>query len=291
MKLHHGLLTISDFAAYCGTTRQTLQYYDRIGLLKPIKLGEQGYRYYHPLQSHEVRMIRSFQGSGSSLDEVKEILNFSSLDALDNWISVKQEAFAQELKRIKREMEFLSRYRAFLKLARDNPLEVPTLFTFDHPIRFHVISFDEPVELYSEYYFDILVRYSEYCKAHNTIQEYPFYFYVSEAEMRGELRFSKMLCMPEDMQTQTKDTLLAPSGQVLMMRCHPDRNRKEDNRKYAYETMFRFLKEHGLRSFGGCLEQPMPVPPGLRNGDYHFTVVFFMPVKPDTQDKERGGET
>ena len=97
MKLHHGLLSISDFAAYCGTTRQTLQYYDRIGLLKPIQLGEQGYRYYHPLQSHEVRMIRSFQGSGSSLEEVKEILNFSSLDALDDWVSLKQEDFAQEL--------------------------------------------------------------------------------------------------------------------------------------------------------------------------------------------------
>ena len=288
MKLHHGLLSISDFAAYCGTTRQTLQYYDRIGLLKPIQLGEQGYRYYHPLQSHEVRMIRSFQGSGSSLEEVKEILNFSSLDALDDWVSLKQEDFAQELKRIKREMEFLSRYRAFLGLARDNPLDVPTLFSISQPLRFHVIPFDEPVELYSDYYFDMLVRYGEYCKTHNTIQEYPYYFFVSESEMRGKLRFSKMLCMPEDMQVQTQDTLLAPAGQILMMRCHPDRNRKEDSRKYAYETMFRFLEEHGLISYGGCLEQPMPVPPGLRKGDYHFTVVFYMPVKPADRHAERG---
>ena len=288
MKLHHGLLSISDFAAYCGTTRQTLQYYDRIGLLKPIQLGKQGYRYYHPLQSHEVRMIRSFQGSGSSLEEVKEILNFSNLDALEDWVSLKQEVFAQELKRIKREMEFLSRYRAFLGLARDNPLEVPTLFSISQPLRFHVIPFDEPVELYSDYYFDMLVRYGEYCKTHNTIQEYPYYFFVSESEMRGKLRFSKMLCMPEDMQVQTQDTLLAPAGQILMMRCHPDRNRKEDSRKYAYETMFRFLEEHGLRSFGGCLEQPMPVPPGLRKGDYHFTVVFYMPVKPADRHAERG---
>lgn len=291
MKLHHGLLSISDFAAYCGTTRQTLQYYDRIGLLKPIQLGEQGYRYYHPLQSHEVRMIRSFQGSGSSLDEVKEILNFSSLDDLEDWVSLKQEAFAQELKRIKREMEFLSRYRAFLGIARDNPLDVPSLFSISQPLRFHVIPFDEPVELYSDYYFDMLVRYSEYCKDHNTIQEYPYYFFVSESEMRGKLRFSKMLCMTEDMQVQTQDSLLAPAGQILMMRCHPDRNRKEDSRKYAYETMFRFLEEHGLISYGGCLEQPMPVPPGLRNGDYHFTVVFYMPVKPADRHAERGEGT
>ena len=43
-------------------------------------------------------------------------------------------------------------------------------------------------------------------------------------------------------------------------------------------TMFRFMDEHGLKPYGGCAEQPMSVPPGLRTGDYHFTVVFFMPV-------------
>jgi DNA-binding transcriptional MerR regulator len=39
-------LSISQFAKFCGTTRQTLQYYDKIGLLRPALTGEQGYRYY-----------------------------------------------------------------------------------------------------------------------------------------------------------------------------------------------------------------------------------------------------
>ena len=121
MKLHRGLMSISDFAAYCGTTRQTLQYYDRIGLMEPIKVGEQGYRYYHPLQAHEVRMIRSFQGSGSSLEELREILNSTSIDALQDWITLKQEAMAAEMKRLNREFIYLSRYREFLEIAKHNP--------------------------------------------------------------------------------------------------------------------------------------------------------------------------
>ncbi len=291
MKLHHGLLSISDFAAYCGTTRQTLQYYDRIGLLKPIKVGEQGYRYYHPLQSHEVRAIRSFQGSGSSLEEVREILNSASIDDLEAWVASRQEAFEEEIRRIKREQVYLARYRRFLEAARKYPLDVPTLFPVSTPLLHHVIAFDAPVELYSEYYFDLLVRYGEYCKEHKAIQEYPFYFYVSPEEMRGKLRFSKLLCMPDDMQIQGKQTIYAPAGQYLTMRCHPDRNRKEDSRRYAYETMFRFMEEHGLEPCWGCAEQPMSVPPGLRTGDYHFTVVFYMPVIPAGSAPEGGSET
>lgn len=278
MKLHRGLMSISDFAAYCGTTRQTLQYYDRIGLMEPIKVGEQGYRYYHPLQAHEVRTIRSFQGSGSSLEELREILNSTSIDALQDWITLKQEAMAAEMKRLNREFIYLSRYREFLEIAKHNPLDVPSLFSLSTPMRYHAISFDDPVELYSTHYFDILVRYGEYCREHDTLQEYPYYFYVSPEEMRGKLRFSKLLCMPEDMQTEDGQTILAPAGQYLMMRSHPDRRRKEDSRNYAYETMFRFMDEHGLKPYGGCAEQPMSVPPGLRTGDYHFTVVFIMPV-------------
>ncbi len=280
MKLPHGLMSISDFAAYCGTTRQTLQYYDRIGLLSPIKVGEQGYRYYHPLQAHEVRMIRSFQGSGSSLDEVRDILHSSSISTLQEWITDRQAALERELQRIKREQIYLSRYREFLEIASNNPLDVPSLFPLSKPLRYHAISFEDPVELYSDHYFDILVRYGEYCKKNDTLQEYPYYFYVSPEEMRGRLRFSKLLCMPEDMDVGDGSSILAPAGQYLMMRSHPDRNRKEDSRRYSYETMFRFMDEHGLKPVGGCVEQPMSVPPGLRTGDYHFTVVFIMPVIP-----------
>ena len=280
MKLHRGLMSISDFAAYCGTTRQTLQYYDRIGLMEPIQVGEQGYRYYHPLQAHEVRMIRSFQGSGATLEEVREILHSSGIGTLQDWITEKQEALEQELLRIKREQVYLSRYREFLAFSQSNPLDVPCLFHLSNALRYHAVSFDDPVDLYSEYYFDILIRYGEYCKKNNSLQEYPYFFYVSPQEMQGQLRFNKILCMPENMQLENENTIVAPAGQYLMMRSHPDRKRKEDSRRYAYETMFRFMEEHGLRSCWGCAEQPMSVPPGLRTGDYHFSVIFVMPVIP-----------
>lgn len=42
--------SISEMAAMFGLTRQTLIYYDRIGLFAPAHVNEEGYRLYEPTQ-------------------------------------------------------------------------------------------------------------------------------------------------------------------------------------------------------------------------------------------------
>ena len=38
--------TTGQFAKLCSTTKETLFHYDSLGLLKPARVGENGYRYY-----------------------------------------------------------------------------------------------------------------------------------------------------------------------------------------------------------------------------------------------------
>jgi len=65
-----GLLSISDFAEFSRTTRDTLLHYDRIGLLSPVLRGENNYRYYSISQLAIVNVIRTFQQLGMSLDDI-----------------------------------------------------------------------------------------------------------------------------------------------------------------------------------------------------------------------------
>jgi len=65
-----GLLSISDFAEFSRTTRDTLLHYDRIGLLSPVLRGENNYRYYSISQLAIVNVIRTFQQLGMSLEEI-----------------------------------------------------------------------------------------------------------------------------------------------------------------------------------------------------------------------------
>ena len=70
-----GLLSISAFAEFARTTRDTLLHYDRIGLLSPVVRGHNNYRYYSSSQLAIVNVIRTFQQLGMSLDEIHELSN------------------------------------------------------------------------------------------------------------------------------------------------------------------------------------------------------------------------
>ena len=68
-----GLLSISDFAEFSRTTRDTLLHYDRIGLLSPVQRGDNNYRYYSSSQLAIVNVIRTFQQLGMSLDDIRSL--------------------------------------------------------------------------------------------------------------------------------------------------------------------------------------------------------------------------
>ena len=84
-----GLLSISDFAEFSRTTRDTLLHYDRIGLLSPVQRGENNYRYYSSSQLAIVNVIRTFQQLGMSLDDIRTLRDYRTPE-LANMVFEKQ---------------------------------------------------------------------------------------------------------------------------------------------------------------------------------------------------------
>lgn len=63
-----------EFAKLCGVEKRTLFYYDEIGLLKPDKVLENGYREYTQRQASRLEEIKLLQSTGLSLSEIKAML-------------------------------------------------------------------------------------------------------------------------------------------------------------------------------------------------------------------------
>ena len=276
----HGLLSISEFAAYCGSTRQTMQYYDRIGLLRPMRVGEQGYRYYHPLQGHEFRMIHTLRTSGCSLNEIEEILGSRSIEALQAKLREKREALELELENIRRQQHYLARTEFFLTWMEHSSDCVPRIRRIQRPMHFRCVPFSAPTELYSDHYYEILMQYARQGTNGGDIQQYPYMFYVEQEELRGQRRFSKMLCLPENMEGPPRDTdYVLRDGLYLRMLYYPQR--VNHTRKAAYEQMLELLEQENMEPRDGCLEMPFCIPEGLRqNEEYPFTVLYIMPIAP-----------
>ena len=69
-------MTIRQFARLCGCNPQTLRYYDRVELLKPVQVDKwTGYRYYDEEQALAFVKIRNLQKAGFTIEEIKALLD------------------------------------------------------------------------------------------------------------------------------------------------------------------------------------------------------------------------
>lgn len=72
------MMTIKEFAKLCGCNTQTLRYYDRIDLLKPVKVDPwSGYRYYEKAQAIDFVKIKNLQAADFSIGKIKGLLTKS----------------------------------------------------------------------------------------------------------------------------------------------------------------------------------------------------------------------
>lgn len=91
-------MTIKEFASLCGCSTQTLRYYDKIDLLKPMEVASwSGYRYYSKQQSIDFVKIKNLQAADFTIEEIKEMLTMSDKQVY--------EAFERKIEQQRRKLE------------------------------------------------------------------------------------------------------------------------------------------------------------------------------------------
>lgn len=80
MKVDMEKYSISILANIAGVTVRTLQYYDKIGLLKPFERKKSGYRYYRKEELYKLQQIMFFKELDFPLKKIKNILENPDFD-------------------------------------------------------------------------------------------------------------------------------------------------------------------------------------------------------------------
>ena len=70
---------IGDFSLLSGVSKDTLRYYDKVGVLCPSYKAENGYRYYTEYDLMQLWQIRTLRGLDSSLEECTQITAISDM--------------------------------------------------------------------------------------------------------------------------------------------------------------------------------------------------------------------
>lgn len=74
--------SIQELSRLSGMTTRTLRWYDQIGLLKPSRVAESGYRYYGEAEVDRLQDILYYRALGVELAQIKECLDDPSFDRL-----------------------------------------------------------------------------------------------------------------------------------------------------------------------------------------------------------------
>lgn len=93
-------LSTGEFARLCNTTKATLFYYGKLGLLQPRYVADNGYRSYGIEQYYDFETVWILKETGSSLEEIKRIRDNLEERALLALLAEKRRILAQERKKL-----------------------------------------------------------------------------------------------------------------------------------------------------------------------------------------------
>ncbi|MEC6748729.1 MerR family transcriptional regulator [Marinilactibacillus sp. XAAS-LB27] len=102
-------LTTGQFANLVGVPKDTLFYYDKIGIFSPEMKKENGYRYYSFYQSEVFEAIRLLKTLGISLSEVKNYMKHKSPENLVVLLETEKKVLKKKISELQSMEELLNK--------------------------------------------------------------------------------------------------------------------------------------------------------------------------------------
>ncbi len=242
-KLSQRFLKTGEFAAFCNTTKDTLFHYDDIGLLKPVKTADNGYRYYSLNQIYMFDLITTLKELGLSLEEIKKYMDKRDTDVF-------MQLLKEQDKRLRQKIEQLSRRRSLLKntLQMMNEfIDVPEdeIRIEKVPEEYFIIS-DEPENNTEKELFAVISRLWDYCNKHNYYDDFITGEIISEENIKNGTfatwRFTSRIAK----KVKSRYLHIKPAGSYAVKYIRSSYNAlTEEYRKFCLE-----LKERGYKING-----------------------------------------
>lgn len=120
-------ISAGDFASFCKTTRDTLRYYSKQGILVPYRNPDNGYHYYSVAQLGSFFFILTFRRLGYSVDEIRDFMNMRGTGDLQEFISSLYDMLISERKLLDSRISQIGLSLAFINAMGGAKFSEPTL--------------------------------------------------------------------------------------------------------------------------------------------------------------------
>ena len=173
------------FARMCQTTRDTLRYYEKQGILVPKKSEKNGYHYYSYAQISSFYFISTFRGLGCSVEDIKEYLLGGEEVRFDGFVDRQYAVLLKQQRELERRIGIIGNTRKLLEQIRRNDTGKPELYEQPEILRLKVTKvLSDPATSFSEISTDIH-RHLKACD-HPGVQAFPMGAAIGREDFQKE---------------------------------------------------------------------------------------------------------
>ena len=190
-------ITAGEFAKICQTTRDTLRYYERQGILVPKKNPVNGYHYYSYTQISSYYFIRTFRGLDCSVGDIREYLLGGEEIRFDEFVEQQYEKLLYMRTELVQKIGTIAGTRKILDQIRIADVGTPVIRKIEEPLSLVCTAVESaPALSFDEIEMDIREHLKQ-CKC-SGIQAFPMGASMDkEAFMDGDYTYKNVFSITE----------------------------------------------------------------------------------------------
>lgn len=219
-------ITAGEFAKMCQTTRDTLRYYERQGILVPKKNPVNGYHYYSYAQISSYYFIRTFRSLDCSVGDIKEYLLGGEEVRFDEFVDLQYDRLLKMRRELDRKIHTIAGTKRILNQIRIADVGTPMFRMQEHPLYLMLTEVESsPATSSGEIEKDIR-RHLNRCDSPE-VQAFPMGASIGkEAFMRGDYSYKNVFSFaemknPEQRSTEVKSCETMEKNQTTLTEMKP----------------------------------------------------------------------
>lgn len=198
-------ITAGEFAKMCQTTRDTLRYYERQGILVPKKNPVNGYHYYSYAQISSYYFIRTFRSLDCSVGDIKDYLLGGEEVRFDEFVDFQYDKLLEMRKELDRKIHTIAGTKKILNQIRIADVGHPMFKTQEHSLYLMLTKVESsPATSSGEIEKDIR-RHLKRCE-NPDVQAFPMGASIGKEQfMRGEYSYKNVFSFAEIKDSEQKN--------------------------------------------------------------------------------------
>lgn len=246
-------LSSGELAKMLGISKQTVIYYDKIGLISPEKRGEKEYRYYSLKQADELDSILTFRNLGVPINILKEYFSMRNPEDCIKMLKKQKESVdleIQKLEKVRRKIE--RRAKLFDQVLKVNDFERVEFATKEQEFFMTEPCIEKDEKTFMQSFFIICNRSKEF----QIDFENPICGIISkEAIMEGCYKKTEYfgIKIPEDFTGNVDRILEKPRG----MYASTYHKGSYDTMHLSYERLIMGIKDSGFSVCGNAYQMDL----------------------------------